>query len=256
MFFFNKKLIFFISCLLCCLLINVGYATQIIKPQQVVIHNNVQANVSLSNKDINRVFVRGEKITAIDAPNGLLSAHNDSSGSIYLNIYGSTPFTAFVTTNNGLHFSLLILPKSEPGKTIEFKVTGYSPKQVKNYSHFNRQPNEIEKRSPYQKLLVELIRQTMLGKVPPGYSAISASAFSKIPMFKTNSITGISQKVSAGFIGGQLAIRIVKVSNITHRGKRLYANEFYTPLVRAVAISQQYIPKGSNTYVYEVISNA
>jgi len=233
------------------------YAAQIIQPNVIVIHNNVQANIKLSLTDINRFFVRGQKITSIDAPSGLLSAHNDSSGSVYVNIYGHTPFTAFVSTNEGLHFSLLIMPAALPGKTIAFKVMNWSPKQSSHYQSIIGKPNTFEKRTPYQKLLVELIRKTMLGKVPPGYTSISPNGFSQIPQFKTiPSIAGLNQQVKYGLLGGQLAVRTILVANTRKTAVRLFENEFYAPGVRAVAIAQQYLPSHGKTFVYEVLSNA
>ncbi len=61
---------------------------------------------------------------------------------------------------------------------------------------------------------------------------------------------------SKRFLGGELAVRVIKISNTSNHAISLYANDFYRPGVRAVAIAHDMIPARQSTDVYEVISNA
>src|SRR3990167_2295355 len=246
------------------LLIGNAQASQVMTHTVIDINNNAQINIALSSEDINRIFVKNQKITSINAPSGLLTGHNDSSGSIYANINGDTPFTAFISTNLGMHFSLLIMPKSEPGQTIEFKSNQIQPKSnviIKKTVIVNHSmpAQTYEQSESYEKTVVNLIKQVMLQKTPPGYTNISPKAFSQIGIFTVSDNvaqnSGLTQSVKAGFLGGQLAVRVLKVVNNTSNPVQLIANEFYNPGVRAVAISQEYLPKGGKTYVFEVVSN-
>src|SRR3989338_9379044 len=101
-------------------------ASQVMAPTVILIQQNAQINIDLSDTDINKIFVNGQKITAITKPDTIFNSNNDSSGNVYATILGDNPFTAFISTDQGLHFSLLITPKAEPGRTIEFKPTGFS----------------------------------------------------------------------------------------------------------------------------------
>ena len=141
-------------------------ASQVMTPNMITIKNNAQINITLSSVDINRIFVKDQKITSIDAPSGLLTGNNDKSGSIYANINGQTPFTAFISTNEGLHFSLLIMPKSEPGQTVEFISTQVVPAKIivpKTMVIVNHsmQAQTYEQSGSYEKTLVNLIKEVM-----------------------------------------------------------------------------------------------
>src|SRR3990167_9896154 len=72
-------------------------ADNIINPRIIVITQNSEVPLDLSTRDANRIFVENQKITSINAPEGELTGHNDSSGSIYVNINSSAPFTAFIS---------------------------------------------------------------------------------------------------------------------------------------------------------------
>ena len=228
-----------------------------VAPVSIKVANDQQAKIDLSNEDINRVFVQGDKISSFNAPNRRMIAHNDQSGSIYMNVYGKSPFTAFVTTHKGRHFSLLVIPKSEPGMTVQFIPT--SPVAF-HYVNHRLAAKRFEQSTPYEKTLVNLLRETMLQNTPAGYSVISSSNFKSIPIFVVpkyfNKQKLVSEQVVAGFLGGELAVRVIKVRNRSRHSISLYANDFYRPGVRAVAIAHELIPPRQSTDVYEVISNA
>ncbi len=228
-----------------------------IAPVSIQVANDQQAKIDLSNVDANRIFVKGDKIIGFKEPKDHLVAYNDQSGSIYMNVYGKTPFTAFVTTQKGRHFSLLIIPKSKPGVTVRFIPT--SP-AFSHYVNHSLSAKRFEQSTPYEKTLINLLKDTMLQKTPAGYSVISSSSFKRIPIFTVpkhfNKRKLVSEQIVAGFLGGELAVRVIKISNTSNHAISLYANDFYRPGVRAVAIAHDMIPARQSTDVYEVISNA
>ena len=251
---------------LCLMFFGNANAEQVMPPTSISISQNAQVNIDLSNTDINKIFVNGQKITAITKPDNVFNSNNDASGNVYATISGNSPFTAFVSTDQGLHFSLLITPKSEPGQTIEFLPTGFSNKNSGNKAqknapivHHSVVAAAFEQSSSYEKTLVNLIRDVMLQRIPPGYTAISSNAFSQISQFVVSStvtaVSGLTEKVQAGFLGGALAVRVLSVKNASSKPVELLANQFYNPGVRAVAISQEYLQSGGKTFVFEVVSN-
>lgn len=233
-------------------------------PTVIAIDPNSQASVNLSKTDINRLYVHGEKITAINFPGSMLSAHNDSSGGIYVNTNSNAPFTTFISTNMGLHFSMLVIPKSIPGQTIKFIAP--IPKTTPNQNQKNTaviqhsaHAYDFEKSAPYERTLIRLIKVVELGNTPPGYTNIAPKAFSQISIFNVpnsvGKIGGLSQSVEAGFLGGSLAVRVLSVKNTISKPVELFENEFYSPGVRAIAIQQEYLKSNATTNVFEVISN-
>ena len=225
-------------------------------PQQVRIKNEERAQVSLSSQDINKIYVDNDKITAISAPHGRLTSNNDSSGSLYLTVNGEAPFTCYISTEKERHFSLWVIPKSIPVATIEFKSQSREAIHINHHTDAGR---AYESSSPYQKTLVNLLKSSMNNEVPPGYASISPKAFSQVKCLQLiNDHTKhakIKQSVVAGYLGGDLAVRIIEVKNKTRHALTLSEQGFYSPMVRAVAISQPYLGGHQVTYVYEVVSN-
>ncbi len=231
--------------------------TTTIKPVSIAIANDNQARITLSNQDINRLFVMSDKIASLNAPNNRVIAHNDQSGSIFMNIIGKKPFTAFITTQKGRHFSLFVLPKSEPGVTVRFLP---KTRVVRHYRHHTAAARRFEHSSAYEKTLVNLLRDLMLSQSPPGYTAIAPSAFHVVPALQLpkylNGRTFLKETVRAGFLGGELAVRVVRVTNSGKHRVTLIASDFYTPGVRAVAIGKETLRPHESTNIYEVTTNA
>ncbi len=231
--------------------------TTTIKPVSITIANDNQAKIILSNQDINRLFVMKDKISSLNAPNNRVIAHNDQFGSIFMNVIGKEPFTAFITTQKGRHFSLFVLPKSEPGVTVRFLP---KTKIIRYYRHHTVAARRFEQSSAYEKTLVNLLRDVMLSQSPPGYTAISPSAFNQVSALQLPKyIEGrkfLKERVRAGYLGGELAVRVVRVTNSGKQATTLVASEFYMSNVRAVAIGKETLRPHESTNIYEVTSNA
>ena len=69
--------------------------------------------------------------------------------------------------------------------------------------------------------MVRLIKDVMIQKTPSGYTEILPKAFSQIPIFTVSSnvanSNGLEQSVVGGFLGGELAVRVVSVTNETSK---------------------------------------
>lgn len=82
------------------------------------VEENETIELTLSRTDFNRLFVEGDKITTLRFPEGNLSVENDKDGSVYLDVKDDKPFTLFVTTQRGSHFSATIKADDMTGQTI------------------------------------------------------------------------------------------------------------------------------------------
>jgi len=226
------------------------------KPVTIGISNDHQAHITLSSKDINRVFVVNDKITSFNAPNNRLVAHNDQSGSVFMTVTGTDTFAVFVATKKGRHFSLLVTPKNESGVTVKFV-----PKTpaAAHYSNHSPQATQFEASSPYEKTLVKLLDDVMHGKTPPGYSPVPWIDFKKVAItqlpWHPKGWKTLSEKITKGFLGGELAVRVLRVTNHTRHSITLGAIYFFREGVRAVAIEKDRLKPHQSTAVYEVVSN-
>jgi conjugal transfer pilus assembly protein TraK len=82
--------------------------------------DNTDLNVSLSDSNYNRLVVRGDKITQAHFPEGRMAIKNEVDGSLYVMVGSKEPFTLFLTTESGHHFSVTVNTEQSLGKTIEF----------------------------------------------------------------------------------------------------------------------------------------
>lgn len=229
-------------------------AASLQEPVTIAIKNNDQASISLSSTDVNRVFVRNDKINDINAPDGRLTAHNDKSGSLYVNINGNTPFTMFLNTVDNRHFSILVVPKKIPGSTIEFIPR--TPISINEVAHSD-EAKRFESSSPYEKTLIKLIKTSMVNKAPSGYSAVTPTVLKqmKIGHVKKYIDKKVTEELVGGYLGGDLAVRVIKVTNKSHKSMKISASQFYRPDVRAVAIDNEYLSPGDVSVIYEVTDN-
>lgn len=82
--------------------------------------DNTDVNVVLSDSNYNRLVVKGDKITQAHFPEGRMAIRNEDDGSLYVMLGSHEPFTLFLTTESGHHFSATVNADSSLGKTIEF----------------------------------------------------------------------------------------------------------------------------------------
>ena len=207
-------------------------------PEAYHLNDNDQTALTLSTSDINRLYVVGDKITGVNGPQDLYMAKNDPSGSVYLNVFGRVPFSLFVSTASGKHFSLFVLPKAVVGKTVSFTISG------------GRGAKHWENSSYYQTLLVSVIKGMMLGQGPSGYSILNLKRVKSLNIKDVYWLTPIRR-----YDGATLSGLVYRIENQLDRPITLSPNMFYRPNVRAAALSKQTIAANSAGLLYEVISN-
>ena len=204
--------------------------------------DNQQVVVSLSQANINRLFVKGDKIVAINAPSGALSAQQEATGSAYLTLQSPQSFTAFVSTEQGHHFSLLIIPKSEPGQTVALLPTSATHKT-----------QAWEKNSDYQQLLMTLIKSALNHQVPAGYGDQAITPYPDNHYRFGQTLNVVPQH---RYQGSALAVMVYQAQNITDQSITLSPNTLYTTGVRALALERQTLAPHQTGRVIEVIASA
>jgi conjugal transfer pilus assembly protein TraK len=202
--------------------------------------DNEQINVVLSNRDINRVLVKGDKIQSVNGPTGLYMAKNDALGSAYISTYGESTFTVFVSTSKGHNFSLLVMPRATPGRTIILEPTTPSLLTAR-----------FEETESYQKVLVTFIKAMINNEMGEDYTyeEEKSKKSKKIDFYGVADIKQI-----ASYSGSHLLGIVSEIKNKTKNPITLKPSYFYQPGVRAVALSNQTIAPSAVGLLYQVIS--
>jgi len=209
--------------------------------KEIPFADNEQINVFLSNRDINRILVKGDKIQGINGPTGLYTAKNDATGSAYISLYGDITFTIFASTLKGHNFSLLVTPRSIPGKTIILEPT--TPSFL---------TGRVEEEDSYQKTLIALISNMINAEPSEDYAYLSASQAKGNK--KTNFYDIAYIKPIAFYSGTHLLGITSEIKNRTRKPIVLKPSYFYRSGVRAVALSQETIAPFATGLLYQVVS--
>lgn len=207
-----------------------------INPVQLNFDNNQQLTVTLSKTGINRVFVKDDQITSIAAPEADMSSRNDAQGSVYARILTPQPFTAFVVTAAGRHFSLLVLPKGIPSQTVELIANSPSAAEIKT-----------AKSRVYEQRLIDIVRALLRGQTPKGMG------IQKIEHAKPIDFQEGRLKTVMRFTGALMNAQVLRFQNTTAHPITLSANSFYHKGVLAVSLSKQTVMPQGNTEVVEVL---
>ena len=125
--------------------------------------------LSVSNNDLNRLYVDGDTITALKAPGGRMMSQDDRQGSVYFTTQGDKPFTVFISTVHHHHFGIRMTPKARPGVSL-----GLIPLTKLHEKRLTRVIHDYPK-TYYTHQRVAWIRALMHHQAPNGFIAINAS---------------------------------------------------------------------------------
>ncbi|HEO1455349.1 TPA: type-F conjugative transfer system secretin TraK [Legionella pneumophila] len=86
----------------------------------ILVKDNSDIALTLSQGNYNRLVVKNDKIMeAVFPPNAMAIKRDEQDGSVYVMLSAANPFTLFLTTENGRHFSVTLNGEESLGKTIE-----------------------------------------------------------------------------------------------------------------------------------------
>ncbi|MBK2123759.1 type-F conjugative transfer system secretin TraK [Fangia hongkongensis] len=212
-------------------------------PVVVTLGNNETVQLSMSEHQLNRLFVKGDSISNIDCPQSFCEISfdkDDPSGAVKIKYHTNNAFTYHVTTHGGYNFSVNVTPKinaSGLGDTVEFVLIGGNPTK-----------KATEEDSPYQKLIIKRMRQMMQNKESDNFSYVAVKP---------------DGDQSANTIYDNLMVRPIKayqsatlkgvVYQLTNTGKLatpLAESQFYTHGDRAIALDQHSLAPHQSTYLY------
>ncbi len=112
-------------------------STTVLAENSQLLQDNTDIALALSQTNYNRIVVKNDKIIeAVFPPNSMAIKRDEQDGSVYVMLAASQPFTLFLTTEAGRHFSATLSGEASLGKTIELQfqqqpITKSASTQVK-----------------------------------------------------------------------------------------------------------------------------
>ncbi len=95
-------------------------STVAIGANSIPVKDNSDIALTLSQGNYNRLVVKNDKIMeAVFPPNAMAIKRDEQDGSVYVMLSAANPFTLFLTTEAGRHFSVTLNGEESLGKTIE-----------------------------------------------------------------------------------------------------------------------------------------
>jgi type-F conjugative transfer system secretin TraK len=217
-----------------------GYAFDI-KP----VKDNASVDITISNNSLNRVFVTTDRIIETYGIEGSYRIEKDEEqGSIYLipaAYYKTKTFNLFIKTEHGHHYTLNVKPADIKAATIALKPLSPAKEQAKKW----------EIGSPYENVIIALIKDMSIGKSPDGYAVIPLGNTQKTEV-KSNLALTLKTLYRGDYLEGQIWI----VKNIGKSNISLSYSNFHDQRVRGFYLDKILLKSNEEATLYWVKNHA
>ncbi len=203
--------------------------------EDIFFADNEQIKVILSNRDINKIVVKGDKIQSVNGPTNFYQAKNDLSGAVYITAYGKEDFTVFISTLSGRSCSLLVTPRKVSGRTVVLRGPGLLAQG-------------LDEEGGYQNDLVNFITGMINDETKYAYQK-PGKKNKKVDFYGVASIKHV-----ASYGNGNLIGVVAEVENKSRKAITLKPNYFYHKGVKAAALSKQTLAPKESAFLYQVIT--
>jgi len=203
------------------------------------VKDNQTISAKISTKELSRIFVSNDRIQATRGISGAYELMKDEQqGMVFIKptaFYGNRSFNLFVTTEHGHTYNLLLIPMNIPAESI----------QLKPMSPTIRLAERWEKNSPYVDMLIQLMNSMVNEKRPDGYVVVPVQGkIYRFPEFTMQLVTV--------YKGSHLQGEIWCIKNCTKKSLYLKPNQFFQSNTRAIALEDETLAVGEETYLYKV----
>lgn len=195
--------------------------------------------VQASARELNRIRIEGGRITQFRGPNDRIHAEAvESSGEVYFRLVGggATPFSLFVSADNGETYTLLVTPMQIPAVTVALRsASGASARPIA----------AGETTAPYVNRIKRLMRSMILDDARYHQVALNQ------PVQLGQRWQLILEKRWPGDLQGER----YRLHNVSDQPLQLHERDLQTylawhqPSVLAVAIEQHHLQPGESTRV-------
>lgn len=201
----------------------------------------------ISAKEFTRVSVRDDRIISVKGRNSAFETRQFGSdggddGVLYLRpASGSNhPFSLFVATESGRHYTLMLTVSDVPAESI--KIVPVSAVILK--------ARHWERSSPYTDTIVNLIRAMHADMPPDGYVRINMGRIKPQRMQ-----SGLSARLQTVFRGDHFQGEVWNLQNDAGQALPAYPKRFMHGNVRAISIADESIPPHGMTRLYRIVGH-
>ncbi len=143
-------------------------ASNVMSQSSLAVRDNSDVALNLSQSNYNRLVVKNDKIVEAIFPETAMGIKRDEQdGSVYVMLTAqSSPFTLFLTTESGHHFSVTVTGEDGLGKTVEL----VAPKMAvaSNTTKASAVANPKITQDPHQDAMLEIINHMERHELMPG----------------------------------------------------------------------------------------
>ncbi|MFA0057704.1 TraK domain-containing protein [Vibrio echinoideorum] len=247
--------------------------TTILPPSLYALSDNETVQVSLSGVDVNRLLVKGDKITSVRCPSGFCVIDEEPSedGSVLLSLNTQrsvSPFTFFVSTESGRQFSVLAFPHAVPAVTAIFTLKENEAAKWE----------ETAKSVPFVTRLSQLMKSSVLsfeaGKAPAGFvrhnvpedlqackslkeyerSRCHAKAKREWKDGAREALNAVPRVI---FKGANQSVLVYRLINRTGDTARINANQWYVEGLQAQTVipNVNALADGGRAWLYQIVTS-
>lgn len=217
------------------------------RPVNIPVSPDSQVRVALSNTNPNLLVVPGDHIIAVDSAQGMFindsRAMGQANGGVQLMTAQTAPFTFYVRTEGGLTVSVVGVPQKRDGRVLHF---------ISDRPVHHEKARQWEASQPYVRLLTQIQKAVLAGKVPEGFAEAPVAA---LPSFTLPAWLRVEPLTM--WNGGALRLYRLNVSNTGSAVLNMPERLFNAAGVRAVMVfpfSTQLMP-GAQTSVWVTVSS-
>lgn len=211
--------------------------------QLLEVRDGAVVSARISGIEPNRLLIRDGRVHKVWGAEGKTELKPDKeTGQVYLQPAGEwrhRPFSLFVKDEEGAVYTLVLTPTDMPSET----VTLIRPQRAPVVDREKAVTWETEQ--PYEKTLLDLVRNMSRGTLPNGYVRVEIDR--EIKLWREARLV-----VQARYLGGNIGGEIYELTNVDHKAIRLDEREFYRKHVLAVSIDRHALAPGASTKIYLV----
>lgn len=206
--------------------------------------DNETVTAHVSALDTTRIFVAGDRIQSVIGVKGAYTRSNDEEkGEIFIqptNPFSTRAFTMLITTERGLHFTLLLIPTRTPSETVMLVPKGVGSESA---GHF-------EKDAPYVTVINHLIYAMRNHVIPEGYAVTELAGTHRYAFGRDFYLT-----LRTLYQGASLTGEIFEVINMTNHTISLDERMFYKRGTRAISLESITLPPHGCLHLYRILSH-
>lgn len=208
----------------------------------ISVKDNGEFALTLSQSNFNRLLIKNDKILDFAFPDKAMEIKRDEQdGSVYVALGKTEPFTLFLTTESGRHYSVTVNGEESLGKTIELVPHEAVLAKV---APLNKSATQNKAQVPNEQ--IALINHMEHHEPVNGY--------------KVKRQFGSAQRLQGGLTllpketweGGKLKGEVIEVYNMSKKNMELTESWFANEGVKVIKLSQNLLAPREHAVLYRV----